>query len=63
MSKGKPNSKYPLNVTVTDPFNVTYWSLVTLLTNDEGVGEASAIYPRDFMGLAHMRCVGVYEVG
>ncbi len=65
VSKGKPYSKYNLNVTVTDPFNVTHRSAVIVSTDERGLGESSIVYPKDFLSpagyVAHTGYVGVYK--
>jgi len=59
---GKANTHYAANITVKTPANETYWSLIPINTVDNGVGNATLLYPEHFEGNAHTNYTGTYMV-
>jgi hypothetical protein len=58
---GLPNTRYPANITVKNPANLTH-SAIVLLSNTTvtGAGNGTASFPTDFGTGAHTNLIGTY---
>ena len=60
---GETNTVYAANITVKDPANQTYFTVVSLSnTTTTGYGEASKAYPTSFSASAHTNTTGKFIV-